>query len=289
MSRILLSVTALRPDERRLFRALESEGLRVEIALANDTSEYLNRAKVPPELVLVRNLSHSEASAIAHLFELAGIETLNRAGAIDVCINKARQALLFREHEIPHPESSIAFTFDQVQDAFSALGGNVVIKPVDGSWGRGIVHVASQESLECWKGGRELFTSSQKAPVLVQRFVSKPGHDIRVVIVGHHPVVAFRRVFGHWRTNTHLGASVEPISLSSTVRELSAHVVELLGPGFFGLDLLEDAETGELLVCEINHNPEFARSSVIHGVDVARALASLIAHGLTQIAPGVCS
>jgi [lysine-biosynthesis-protein LysW]--L-2-aminoadipate ligase len=65
-------------------------------------------------------------------------------------------------------------------------------------------------------------------------------------------------------------------------------VVSALGPGFYGVDLIEDRATGRLAVLEVNANPEFARSSDTHGVDVAGHCAAYAAQavhaGLTLVA-----
>jgi len=146
----------------------------------------------------------------------------------------------------------------------------VVVKPVSGSWGRGVTRLSTEEELEAWTGGRESADAAGKLfPVLVQQYVEKPGHDLRIVVVGTEPVVAIRRKSDNWRTNTHLGAQVERVEISDDMHRLCAQAVAALGPGFYGVDMMQDRHTGEMTVLEINANPEFARSSETHGVDVA--------------------
>ena len=137
------------------------------------------------------------------------------------------------------------------------------------------------EHVEAWVGGRESADADGKLfPVLIQEYVDKPGHDLRVVVVGRTPVVAIRRVSTGWRTNTHLGAEVERVEITAGIGKLCTQVVDVLGDGFYGIDLLEDRHDGELKVLEVNANPEFARSSAAHGVDVAGHLAAHVAERL---------
>lgn len=280
---VLLSLTLLRREERMLKNALTERGLRVETALLRDTVPFLNQTREPPRAVLVRNLSHRDASGIAQRFERAGIETVNAPGVIDLCNDKSLQGLLFREHGLPHPTSYVAYSVEQVGELVEYLSWEAVVKPVAGSWGRGVVRIASEESLEAWLGAREsLDATGRHFPVLVQAYVPKPGHDLRVVVVDREPIAAIKRVSNHWRTNTHLGAVMEATEVSEPMRKLSKRLVDVLGPGFYGVDLMEDALTHELMVLEVNANPDFAASSEVHGVDVAGHVASYVERVCTR-------
>ncbi|MEU8702510.1 RimK family alpha-L-glutamate ligase [Streptomyces sp. NPDC048680] len=280
---VLLSVTMLRPDEKLLLSALREEGLNARPLLAADLAEVVAGVKPPPAFAMIRNLSHRDAVGVARRLECTGVTTLNRADAIETCNDKGLQALLFARHSIAHPVSRHAFGYDQVRTTVAELGLPAVIKPVSGSWGRGVTKVTDSDSVEAWVGGRESADAGGKLfPVLVQEYIDKPGHDLRVVVVGRTPVVAIQRVSDHWRTNTHLGARVERLEITGRIEKLCGQVVDALGEGFYGIDLIEDLSTGELLVLEVNANPEFARSSAVHGVNVAGHLAAYIAQLCTD-------
>ncbi|MCX3061846.1 RimK family alpha-L-glutamate ligase [Streptomyces beihaiensis] len=275
---VLLSVTMLRPDEKLLLNAVRAQGLRVRTVLQTDLPEVLAGRTAPPALALIRNLSHRQAHGTAQRLAVMGVPTLNRASAIEVCNDKGLQALLFARHGVPHPVTLHAYGYDQVRDTVAGLGHPVVIKPVSGSWGRGVTLLADPAGTEAWIGGRESVDAAGKLfPVLAQAYVDKPGHDLRVVVVGRTPVVAIQRVSPDWRTNTHLGAQVRRVEITPEIEKRCAQVVEALGEGFYGVDLVEDRGTGELMVLEVNANPEFARSAATHGVDVAGLLAAHIA------------
>jgi [lysine-biosynthesis-protein LysW]--L-2-aminoadipate ligase len=279
---VLLSVTMLRPDEKLVLQALRARGLRVRTALRGNTTQVLAGQSAPPGLALVRNLSHREAVEVARRLHFAGVPTLNRAETIEICNDKGLQALLFARHGIPHPVSLHAYDYEEVRSAAARLGHPAVLKPVSGSWGRGVTLLSDEGCVDAWIGGRESADAGGKLfPVLVQEYIDKPGHDLRVIVVGSEPVVAIQRVSDDWRTNTHLGATVRRVPVDREIAELCARVVSATGEGFFGIDLVEDRATGRLLVLEVNANPEFARSSAQHGVDVAGHLAEYVA-GLTR-------
>jgi [lysine-biosynthesis-protein LysW]--L-2-aminoadipate ligase len=275
---VLVSVTMLRPDEKLLVQALRAHGMAVRPALLEDLGDLLAGRAALPELALIRNLSHREAADVARRLERLGVTTVNSAAAIEVCNDKGLQATSFARHGVPHPRSLHAFSYSQVREAVAELGWPSVLKPVSGSWGRGVTRITNADSLDAWVGGRESADAAGKLfPVLVQEYVDKPGHDLRVVVVGSTPVVAIRRDSDEWRTNTTLGAEVVRIDLTPEIAGLCARVVDLLGEGFYGVDLVEDRTTGALEVLEVNANPEFARSSAVHGVNVAAHLAAYVA------------
>jgi [lysine-biosynthesis-protein LysW]--L-2-aminoadipate ligase len=274
---VLLGLTVLRPEERRIAAALESRGLKVQIHADRDGFSQLNPKVIGPKVALIRSMSHKTAENGATLLELGDVRTINSSQAIHICANKSLQALHFAKHGIPQPEFNIAFKVSDVKEMGESFGGDYVVKPVDASWGRGIARLTSQDCFESWSAGRESVDPNEKAfPLLVQKYVRKGNFDMRVVLVGNEPVVAFKRVSDHWKTNTHLGARVEPMEITDGIREISHQVIQLLGPGIYGLDLFQEDGTGRLLVCEVNQNPEFDKSSKIHGVDVADHIAAFV-------------
>jgi [lysine-biosynthesis-protein LysW]--L-2-aminoadipate ligase len=270
---VLLSVTLVRQEEKQLIAALRERGATVTVAKQADLAGVLNGSAPLPDLALIRNLAHSEAVEVTRRLAAIGVPTVNTADAVNLCGDKGQQALLFARLGIPHPRSYLAYDIAQVAELTAALG-RAVVKPVSASWGRGLARITDAATLECWAAGRESVDAAGKHfPVLVQQYLDKPGYDLRVVVVGTEAVVAIKRVSEDWRTNTHLGATVERTDLAAPVRRLCAQVVRQLGPGFYGVDIVVEAGTDRHFVLEVNANPEFARSAPIHGVDIAGLLA----------------
>lgn len=81
---------------------------------------------------------------MARRLEYVGVETLNRAATIETCNDKGLQALLFAQHGVPHPISRHAYSYAQVRSAVAELGYPAVLKPVSGSWGRGVTRMADE-------------------------------------------------------------------------------------------------------------------------------------------------
>jgi lysine biosynthesis enzyme LysX len=277
-SSILLCVTKLREEEQRIIDQLGELGIRVQVNL--DSMELpIGLSDVESfELALIRCLSQKNALIRSQLLELAGLQTLNSIETISICTNKIHQAITFEKHGVPQPQYKVVFTPAKMYDALQSFGELCVIKPASSSWGRGIALIRGRECLDGWIAAREsVDPGHQSFPVLVQEYVEKGDYDIRVVIVGATPIVAFRRVSAeNWKTNTHLGAEIEPIPINDEIAAICRQLVEVLGDGIYGADLFFDYKQLRYIVCEVNQNPEFAKSWKIHGIDVAYHIAQYV-------------
>lgn len=277
-STILLCVTKLREEEQRIIDHLDGMGISVQVNL--DSMELpIGTAEAQSfDLALIRCLSQKNALYRSRLLELAGLDTLNSTAAISICTNKIHQAIVFGKHGVDQPTFKIAFTPAKLYEALQTFDNLCVIKPPTSSWGRGIARITGKECLDGWIAAREsVDPGHQSFPVLVQEYVEKGDFDIRVVIVGRTPIAAFRRVSAeNWKTNTHLGAEIEPIAINAEILSISERLVEVLGEGIYGADLFFDYKQLRYVVCEVNQNPEFAKSWKIHGVDVAYHIAQYV-------------
>lgn len=276
---VLLCVTKLREEEKRIADYLNKDGFQVEINL--DSMELPLEEGQPERMTgiaLIRCLSQRKALSRSTLLELAGIETLNSVKAITICTNKIHQAVLFQKYKIPQPRFKVAFSISNLENSFDIFGEVFVIKPPSSSWGRGIARIVGKDCLDGWIAARgSLDPGQQSFPVLVQEYIDKGDFDIRVVVVGKEPIVAFRRVSpDQWKTNTHLGAEVEPLEMNNDIRSICNRLIEILGEGIYGVDLFYDYRNQCYLVCEVNQNPEFSKSWRIHGVDVADYIAKYV-------------
>ena len=87
-------------------------------------------------------------------------------------------------------------------------GGDVVVKPLFGSEGRGLVRISDKEL--AWRTFHAL--ERLGAVLYLQRFIRHPGHDYRVFVLRGEVIGVMRRhaARGEWRTNVSLGGRAEP-------------------------------------------------------------------------------
>ncbi|MGP4042615.1 RimK family alpha-L-glutamate ligase [Gracilibacillus sp. D59] len=281
---ILMCVTRLREEEKMMISELNRKNIEVKVILDSMSLPLDDIFNKRYDLAIIRCLSQVEAKKRAHILEKAGLKTMNTSASINVCTNKILQALLFQKHDIPQPNYKVAFQPGDLKDSQVQFGDTFLIKPATSSWGRGICLIENQRCLDAWIAAREsLDVKNKEFPVIAQEFINKGNFDIRVVIIGSFPVVAFKRVSNEsWKTNTHLGASVVPIVIDEEIHELVNKVIDAMDSGVYGLDLLYDFTQEKYLVCEINQNPEFAQSFKEHKVNIPFLLASYVEDVIAQ-------
>jgi ribosomal protein S6--L-glutamate ligase len=150
-------------------------------------------------------------------------------------------------------------------EAFEELGGDVVVKPLFGGEGRGIVRLSDPDM--AW---RVLGTLQQLGNVIyVQQFLPHFGYDIRVLIIGERLLSVKRRaVTGSWRTNISQGCRAEPHTLSEHEEQLARSAARVTGGTLLGIDLLPTRD-GQTVILEVNAVPGWKGTAAALGVNVA--------------------
>jgi RimK family alpha-L-glutamate ligase len=185
-----------------------------------------------------------------HQLENAGLRVVNSPYAIEKMVDKYYTLSLLQQAGIRVPETRVTEDGSQAMESFLALGGDVVIKPLFGSRGVGMVRVTDMET-----AGR-VFRALQLGGYVyyLQRFLPHHDRDLRVLVVGEECLAAMERVGDSWKTNISSGARPVPVELTAEVRDVCLKASRTLGADYCGVDLLR-TESGELFVLEVNSMP----------------------------------
>ncbi|MEM3681641.1 MAG: RimK family alpha-L-glutamate ligase, partial [Metallosphaera sp.] len=185
---------------------------------------------------------------------------------------------LLRSRGIPVPKTAIAFSREKALEVAKKLGYPVVIKPVEGSWGRMVARAQDEDTLRSLIEYQEFTTLQYKTIYYVQEYVNKPNRDIRIFAVGDEvPVGIYRENEKNWKTNTALGAIAKPLKIDEELKELTIKVKEVIGGFFLGIDVFEDKERG-YLIGEVNGVPEFKNTVRVNQFN----LSNFILHKLNE-------
>ena len=150
-------------------------------------------------------------------------------------------------------------------EAFERLGGDVVVKPLFGSEGRGMVRVSDPET--AWRVFRTI--ERMQAVLYVQQFIPHPGWDLRVFVIAGRVIAAMRRhARDDWRTNVAQGGRAEPASVTREEERLALAAAEAVGTPIAGIDLLPRPDGG-YYVLEVNAVPGWRALAPTTGIDVA--------------------
>ncbi|HDZ5524144.1 TPA: RimK family alpha-L-glutamate ligase, partial [Staphylococcus aureus] len=146
------------------------------------------------------------------------------------------------------------------------------------SWGRGIVKIDSHNDFILWKEvSTSLDLKNQNYPYLAQEYIIKENYDIRALVINNKIVGLFKRVSNNnWKTNTHLGAEIKPIEITEEISDIINKISIILPNAILGVDLLFDVSRQKYIICEVNNNPEFAKSSKIYKKNIGEIISEFV-------------
>ena len=206
-----------------------------------------------------------------------GISVVNPPATLELAIDKYRTLARLQFLGLPVPPTRVVQTRKDAMEAYRELGGDVVVKPVFGGEGRGILRVMDAEL--AW------FTFATldriDAVLYLQQFIPPGGTDLRLLVSGDE-VFGFRRIASQgWKTNVSLGARTEPVDLSSEHVSLARRVASDFGLVIGSVDLIE-GDAGPVVV-EVNAIPGWRGAQRALGFHVAEHFltAALAASGRT--------
>lgn len=209
---------------------------------------------------------------VLHRLEARGTVVLNPARALETCIDKFLAGARLSAAGLPVPPTIVCQDADCAIAAFTALGGDVVVKPLFGSEGRGMMRISDPEL--AWRTFRAL--ERTQSVLYLQRFIDHPGFDIRAFVLGGRVLTAMRRhARNNWRTNVAQGGRGEATRLSTREQRLALAAAEAVGVAVAGVDLLPDRD-GQLHVLEVNAVPGWRALAATTNIDVADEIACFL-------------
>src|SRR4051812_32401018 len=124
-----------------------------------------------------------------HRLEAAGVAVVNAPRAIEAAVDKYLALARLDTEGLAVPATWVGESAAEALGAFEALGGDVVVKPLFGAEGRGLMRVADREL------ARRAFQALERlgAVLYVQQYVAHPGHDLRAFVLGGRVLGAIRR------------------------------------------------------------------------------------------------
>ena len=278
---ILSARTGWHTDE--LLRALTSRGhtgsvVPYESLLARlgRTSSLTSetRALFGSDAVLARIIPNGSLEQIIyrvdalHWLEDRSIPVINSPRAIERCVDKFYTSALLHEAGLDTPDTIVC---ERIDDAIAAVRelGDVIIKPLFGSMGHGMVRVSDPDT--AFRVLRAL--DMTRAVFYVQRVIEHNGADIRAFVVGDRGVAAIERSSANddWRTNVSLGGNARAIELSPEQCDVALRAARAVCADYAGVDLLP-ARDGTLYVLEVNGIPGWSGVQRTTATDVAGAI-----------------
>lgn len=259
-----LGIDCRRLDFERLVARVGSRGEIVSVGDAPATVDVILVRTMPPgtlEQVVYR------MDALARLVA-TGTRVVNSPRSLECAVDKYLTTARLSAAGLPVPETIVCEHEDDAMAAFAELGGDVVVKPLFGAEGRGIVRVSDPDLAH-----RTFRTLMRLNAVLyLQSYIDHEGFDVRVLVLNGRVVGGIRRRSPNdFRTNVSRSAVAELHQVTSTEADFALRAVETTGAHIAGVDLLYDRQ-GACYVIEVNAVPGWQAFAKTTGIDVATRL-----------------
>jgi len=229
-------------------------------------------ARIIPAGSLEQIISRVDA---LHALEERGIPVINSPRTIERTVDKLWTTALLAHAGLPVPETVVCEDPDEAMAAFRTLG-DVIVKPLFGSMGLGMVRVTTEEM--AFRVFRTLETL--RSVYYLQRAIDHDGCDVRAFVVGGRVIGAIERSAPGWKTNLARGGRARAVTLPAARLEAALAAAKAVGADYAGVDLLP-ARDGTVYVVEINGIPGWRGLQEATSSDVAGAI---VEHLLERVA-----
>lgn len=201
-----------------------------------------------------------------HRVENLGIKLINSIQVIEKTVDKAYTTALLADAGLPVPRTFVTESFQEAMAVVRAFG-DVVIKPLFGSLGKGMVRVQDPEVgyrvLRALEAGHYIY--------YLQEYLPHENEDIRVFVLGGEVIAAMRRKGSGWKTNIACGARAEALKLEPALEDLALRAAHLLKADYVGVDIL--MSHGQPYLIEANGIPGWSGLQRVTPFNIAERLA----------------
>tara|TARA_B100000427_G_scaffold315999_1_gene310638 strand:+ start:919 stop:1791 length:873 start_codon:yes stop_codon:yes gene_type:complete len=213
-------------------------------------------------------------TAVIRQFETMNCFCVNPSISISNSRDKLRSMQILAEAGINMPVTGFASHTKDIEGVIESVGSTpLIMKLLQGTQGQGIVLAETRKAAESVMSAfRQL-----DADIMVQEFVKESsGTDIRAFVIGDRVVAAMKRTAleGEFRSNLHMGATVEKITLTDEENQVAVRAANILGLSIAGVDLMR-SKRGPLIL-EVNSSPGLQGIETCTKLDVAQQIISFL-------------
>ena len=262
-----------------LLRAAQSLGLKAHVTdfrlISHSLAQPSNQAFEEADCTIIRTMPPGSLEQVVfrmdvlHALQRQGKKVLNPPRALESAVDKFLASELLQSHGLDIPHTFCCQDSDTAMEAFERFGKDIVVKPLFGAEGRGILRIEDEQL--AWR----VFRAIEKigGVIYLQPYIKHPGWDLRIFILGKKVLGGMKRTApqGAWMTNVAQGGKGEAYKLNSNLEEIGIKASNAVGAEIAGVDLILD-ENGKWLVLEVNAVPGWKAFAPVTGIDIAREI-----------------
>ncbi len=285
MKVVVITPRALAPVSKSIIDAFKKRDVtvmklnpgRIDVDLSGDpdfVAKYFSTNDVRG--AVVRGIGTSKIKKIYYrlgvigLFEECGTRVVNSRKCLEIATNKALTSFHLLKAGIHTPKTVVCEGSKHATTAFQQLGGNIVLKPLFGSKGIGVMHLTDEGF-----ASNVFYNLDRMDEVFyIQEYVEHGNSDIRAMVLGNRVLCAMQRSNDPakkdaWKTNVAVGASGKPIELSMEMQELAVSAARAVGGEFTGVDIVETKDGPSVI--EVTAVPGSQELHKTTPIDIAQA------------------
>ena len=180
----------------------------------------------------------------------SGVGIFNSPVGLESAIDKALSFIKFDAAKIPFPRTGVFQTADDAQSFFDERDSDVIVKPIFGSEGRGLIRIAEEEI------AYRVFSGLQRTQNVIycQEFINNIACDIRILLIGDEHFSVERKNAKSWISNAAMGGETFAYQPSDEELELARAAALAVDVEIAGVDLIRTTDN-QLFVLEVNAVP----------------------------------
>ena len=226
------------------------------------------------DLVLVRSMPPGSLeqvvfrmNAIQQFASQSGVPVVNDPRSMEVAIDKYLCLCKLKSAGLPVPKTLVAEKAEQAMEHFISLGSNVVVKPIFGGEGRGVMRVENEDL--AWR----TFKTIQRSQSIIyqQEFIASSDGDIRILMIGDQEYAMRRFNPTDWRSNMSRGATAETHRPNESQRQLARQAIDACGCEIAGVDLMVTKDRQDIVI-EVNAVPGWKALGQCLEIDIAKQI-----------------
>ncbi|MEZ6141464.1 MAG: RimK family alpha-L-glutamate ligase [Zavarzinella sp.] len=211
-------------------------------------------------------------NALHHVAEQGGY-VWNSPRSLEICIDKYLCLEKLAQAGLPVPPTVVCQDLDTAMTTFQQWQGDVVVKPIFGSEGRGLIRL--QDSEIAWRVFQAILRV--EGVIYLQQFLDAGGSDLRIFVLNNRVLGGMKRTHNSdWRANVAQGGVPAKAEVTQEQAQLAVAAARTVGISYGGIDLIQD-RSGNSYLLEVNGVPGWKAFSQVHQCDVAAQVLQALA------------